>query len=226
MQIFTKKQAIRYMDVLKCSALFCGLEDAVILAMAARPGVGCAKYAAHQTICSDETEPRAFGILLKGVAEVYKTSGTGELLVSRLGCGELYGVASIFQGMKERRVYPTRVVATKSVTALLISEEAIMLMFRQDERILKNYVSYLTDRIYYLNSKIDGLIRPNAKESLYHYLVQNAKGGKLALKMTALAQALNVSRATLYRALQALEDEGAIKKTGSIIEVTESRKNE
>ena len=96
---------------------------------------------------------------------------------------------------------------------------------REDSTVSFNYIRFLSGRVRFLNEKIDGLVSQNAPASLGNYLALNAEpsGGKLIVRPTgsisALAEQLNISRASLYRAFDTLERGGLIKRNGREIEI-------
>ena len=49
----------------------------------------------------------------------------------------------------------TRVIARSPCTALFLSRELVDELLMQDPRFARQYIAYLSDRIYFLNSKID-----------------------------------------------------------------------
>jgi hypothetical protein len=79
---------------------------------------------------------------------------------------------------------------------------------REDSEAAFNYIRFLTDRVRFLNKKIDGLVAEGAVASLRHYLLQNAAASgdrrivRPAGSLSALAEQLNIARASLYRAVR------------------------
>lgn len=218
-QTIVSKQAEKHMDVLQGSILFEGLDRCEILAHLSGEGVSFKRYKARSKIFFPGMSAARLCILLEGGAHVSKRSGNKTLRMSELAPGAVLGTASLF-AHENTRPYPTHVHAGADACLLEIAEPALLLMFQHDTRILRNYLRYITDRIYFLNARIDNLICPSAKDRLYLYLMQNANENKLKLDMTALAQALGISRATLYRALDSLEQTGVIRRRGKEIMLT------
>ena len=63
------------------------------------------------------------------------------------------------------------------------------------------------------------MAQTGAEGKLARYLLTVPSGGPLRLSATDLAKRLGISRASLYRAFDALERTGAIRRTGKRIEV-------
>ena len=81
-----------------------------------------------------------------------------------------------------------------------------------------NYVRFLSDRIRFLNRKINLLANSSSENSLIGYLL-NAAGRfgeefRLEVSYTELARNLNIGRSSLYRAMDDLEEKNIIKRKG------------
>ena len=77
-------------------------------------------------------------------------------------------------------------------------------------------IIYLTEKVRYLNGKIDFFTAGSTKAKVYEYLVRAAdERGNAAptVSIKRLAEQLDMGRASLYRALDALSQEGKIEKT-------------
>ncbi len=183
------------------------------------PELTCRRYAAGEVILSPQCGVRALMVLLKGSVVVEKRAGEGLLRMNELSAGALFGLASLFSGEKAHP-FPTSIIAKKNAEALIISESALRRMMQRDFRLTEHYIQYLTDRVHFLNERIEGLICPSAEERLLLYLTHHAEGGKLTQGLTALAQSLGMSRASLYRALSKLEQEGRIHREKRCIAIT------
>jgi CRP-like cAMP-binding protein len=81
----------------------------------------------------------------------------------------------------------------------------------------QNYLRYLSGRIRFLSARLQALAAGGAEGKLSRYLLENAAEGALVCPATELAQRLGISRASLYRAFQALEDAGLIQRRGKTI---------
>jgi CRP-like cAMP-binding protein len=100
---------------------------------------------------------------------------------------------------------------------LFLPEELIVWFMRRDPIITENYITYLSDRIWFLNTKISALTAGSAEQRLAVFLLEQ---GSVSSSMTDLSHQLNVGRASLYRALDVLEADGYIRKGSKSIEVT------
>lgn len=213
-------QAKKYAVLLKDIFLFRGFTGIELAALLRTPGICVSRYAAGETLLSPSCSHPQLCILLRGAAVVEKQSGESLLRMRELGPGAVFGIASLFLD-EEQRPYPTHITALKNSSMLVIPEPAFKALLEKDFRFTENYIRYLTGKIHYLHSRIDGLILQDASERVLLYLEQNAKDHRMVQGLTQLAQALSVSRATLYRALNTLEQGGRIRRNGREIELLE-----
>ena len=162
------------------------------------------EYKKDQVIYSRYDFERSLGILLSGRIRVEKPNSA--LLISTLRAGETFGAAAMFH---QESVYVNELTALTDVRVLFIAQELLEWIMHRDSRIAKNYISYLSERILFLNRKLETLSAGTAEKKLARYLLQQ---GQINCSMTELCAKLNMGRATLYRILDQLEARGAIQK--------------
>ena len=83
----------------------------------------------------------------------------------------------------------------------------------------RNYLRYLSGRIRFLSGRLQSVTQAGAEGKLARYLLANAVDGAVNISATDLARQLGLSRASLYRAFDALEQANLIRRTGKTIEV-------
>lgn len=170
------------------------------------------EYAKGEVIYDPHVFSRDLGVLLSGKVRVSK----GELAVSRLKPGELFGAAALFN---EAPDYVTTLTALVPCTVLLFTQERVEQMMGEYPQIQRNYITYLSGRIRFLSGKLEELSGPRAEDKLLHYFSQHSIDGKAELdcSMTELAHRLDMGRATLYRALETLENQNRIQRMGKTV---------
>lgn len=218
------KNPAAYSNICQSAFLFAGLTGAETAELLNTPGVTVEHFEAGSPIRTRQDAIGSLGILLYGAATVEKRSETGKILMSILGPGDLFGAAALFGA---HDAYVADITATKSVWALIVPERTLTAMMKRDFRVAENYLRYLTARIRFLSDRIDGFAEGSVEERVMHYLEQNAENGVFCpgYPLSALADALAISRATLYRALDALTTDGRIRKDQKIITILEGRKS-
>ena len=130
-----------------------------------------------------------------------------------------------------RDYFITRVIARSPCTALFLSRELVDELLMQDPRFARQYIAYLSDRIYFLNSKIDAFTGGSAESRLAAYLMDNLAQADTAepcvhmrTSMNQLTQSLDIARASLYRAFEQLEEAGAIRREGRVVSILDQQK--
>ena len=172
----------------------------------------------------DETHFRhCLGIILSGEVRVDKLTPDGKRMkMSVLLPGECFGAAAMFQN---RDRYATILTAEKSTEVLFLPEELILWAMHRDFTITENYIRYLSNRIWFLNEKISSLTAGSADQRLAMFLVEHSDAdGRLSTSMTDLSRQLNIGRASLYRALDSLEEKGLIQRGTKTLTVTDKER--
>ena len=160
---------------------------------------------------------RSLGILLEGELQVKKEN----LLVSTLQPGDVFGAAALFNEEKE---YPTVLAAKTECRLLLIPQEKIRWLLRTSGEFAEDYVSYLSGRIRFLSARLDTVSADRGESKLARYLLSADCDGIVTQSATQLCQRIGVGRATLYRAFELLEEDGAIRRDGKTICILDRQK--
>ncbi len=206
-------------DIEKCAAgvrknrLFSSLSEQALKRVCNDDGCYINSYQKDNTIYCKADFRSAVGIILSGSVSVYKTVGKRRTLLNILKEGDIFGVASMFGEVES---YVTAIVAKESTEVIFITHEICEELVRSEPDFAVAYISFLSDRIRYLNKKISSYTAPSAAAKLAGYLLQE---NRRRLNMTQLASALNIGRASLYRELDELEAAGIIKKDGQDIQI-------
>lgn len=177
-------------------------------------------YAPGEVIVGQGAAFGKIGIIMEGSAEVYKQS----MLMRVLHQNSIIGAATMFTDKKSA----TCVLTSKGCRVAFFAQEVFTEMLRRDFVLVKNYIRYLTERIHFLTDRIESVSMPTIEEKVMNYLIKNAHGGRFVPEygMGKLAEALAVSRASLYRVLDKLEAEHQIKRMKEEIIITADCKEE
>ena len=180
------------------------LPDAVrVSEILAMPGVQTADFADGDVIFADGT-PAALGVLVRGGAE-------GEVLLRTLAAGDAFGAATLFCAESAG----TRVRAKGDARAVFLPRSAVEAVFAADPRAAVGYITFLSEKIAFLNARLATFTAENAEARLAGYILR-ASGSSDAftpgMPLSRLAELLGLGRASLYRALDALCAAGAIEK--------------
>lgn len=154
---------------------------------------------------------RAAGIVLSGCLQV---TTAADVLLTVMQPGQMFGVASLFN---ENETYVSKISAEKKSVVMFLSAAQLEAIFREEFFICRNFLTFLSGRIVFLNQKISGFAATTPREALLIFLTSQAVASEaydffLPCSRLQLSKRLNMSRATLYRALDALKADGTLRE--------------
>ena len=166
------------------------------------------EYAKNDTILSYEKSQERIGFVLDGECAVYKAREKDDILLRNLKKTDSFGILTLFS----QEEFPTLVKAKKSCRILFITKPDFLSLIHSDSQIAMNVISFLADKVSFLNKKIAMLSGATVEEKVENYLnVQyKAFGEQFAFNAAAVACQINIGRASLYRVLRKLEESGII----------------
>lgn len=150
-------------------------------------------------------------ILGTGALSVFREHGEARVLLNEINAPGLVGAASLF-GQAE--AYTTTVMAKKRCQVLLLKQSLMDELVRENGDFAVKYISFLSDRIRFLNKRIASFTSGSAAARLAQYLLSHNKDGKCEVNRMKLAAELDIGRASLYRAIDALAGNGLIEANG------------
>ena len=159
------------------------------------------------------------GIIKSGSAIVKRNNETGNSVNMRtISSCELFGAASVFGDWREGS---SNIIALEDCFVYYINEPLFRELLVKFPTVSLNYISYLSDKIRFLNRRIDALAAGSTQNKLYEYLVSASSNGnaKLDISMSELARRLKIGRSSLYRDINSLEESGLIKRVGQIFKI-------
>lgn len=139
--------------------------------------------------------------------------------------GGVFGVAGLFNSARQ---YVSDITAVKPSRVMFLSQSLLHRLFCRDVRVAENYISYLSGRICFLNNRIDFFAGGNVEYRLASFLLtvslqnRTPEEFQLPCTMSQLASMLNMGRASLYRAFNALTADGLIRRSGKTIVILDS----
>ncbi len=201
------------LSVLEKCALFRGLDRKQICERLKKCAPVEQAFSLGDEIRTEEKGKQSFGILLSGSLTVY---AAGEALtpLNRLKEGSVFGVAALF-GSPGANTH----IRGEGAGVVLLIEETQAESLWEDRIIRRNLISFLTNRICFLNRKIASFTAKGAEGKLARHLSQCAdeNGACTVESYSLLAKELHLGRASLYRAMDKLEEEGFIRREKKVI---------
>ena len=205
------------MDILSTCPLFNGMSPMEIGHLLSQEGCRLVHYPAGSTIPSE----RGMMMMLTGSVLIEKQSADGRYLRMR----EVWPPQAI--NVSALLAQPPREVSRLSTPdgcrAVELSRALVTQALMEGGTFSVNLVEFLLGRVVFLNKKITALSGHTAASRLELYLAENAvqKDGvsqvQLPFSLSEFAEHLCVGRASLYRTLDAMEQQGRIRRKGRTI---------
>lgn len=170
----------------------------------------------REDIISEEQNGVAcIGLILRGSAKV----APGEQgAVSTIGRGAEFGICNIFV----REDMPTRLTAKTALKAAFLPKDVFAGLLGENRVLMYRYIRLCNQKMLYLAGKLRLMSISDSTERFAFWLMHNGKNGHngavmLSFSKDELARRLGLSRASLFRAISKLENEGIISSIGNKI---------
>lgn len=205
-------------ELVSKTELFRGSPPSVLTRILAVSDCTATEYEKNEVVYDKTNFYRSLGIVLEGRLRVTKENADKRpIVMSTLQRGAIFGAAALFNSEPE---YATKITAIDRSRVLFLPQRLVKRMIEREPDIAENYIRYLSERILFLNRKIYFLTAGTAEQRLAGFLLDNLAVGEFSempMTMHRLADALNMSRASLYRAFDELTASGAVSKQGKLV---------
>lgn len=194
----------------KNTFLFKNVDTDIIESMLLEISVEKQHYEKGDIICSPENFDKKIGFISQGECVVARRSG-GDLIPLNLAKKyDSFGVITCFSDHED---FPTLVTAKTACKVVYIDRDTLKALVERSSLISLNIIRFLANKVTFLNDKIATFSGGCIEEKLASYiLTMSKKLGTLEFEFNKKksAEALNCGRASLYRAISALESCGYI----------------
>ena len=112
----------------------------------------------------------------------------------------------------------SRVVSKTKSEILFIAEERMTDYLLSDKDLNMSYITFLTEKIRFLNRKITTFTTPTTESALVKYL-SNQKEDELTIVAAKLSKQLNIGRSSLYRAILELQKKNIIEYKNGVLKI-------
>lgn len=130
-----------------------------------------------------------------------------------------FGAASLFGNSD---CYISEIIAKTDLEVLFVTEDELTALFIKYPQTAINYIAFLSEKIRFLNKKLNVVSSSGTENTVFKYLtsIANENGEIKSFKnMSLISKSLGISRASLYRAISDLEKNGYIIKENNYIKV-------
>ena len=164
---------------------------------------------------ADHPGVRELGVLLKGHVEIQSADSGRTVILHEMTAPSIFGAAALFC---EKDIPMSRIEVKGDARILYVPAEAVTALLDEDKDFRRAYLTFLSERVRFLNRKIRCFTAGSAERRLALWLVSEESDRiLLPASVTALSDMLDIGRASLYRALDKLESEGLIRRNGKEI---------
>jgi len=204
--------------LIACCPIFQGISPQRLRELLANK-VELRRFQKEEIIYSPKHFEESLCLILEGSAAADKH---GSVLLNTFQPGSCFGVATLFSPSKR---YVTTVKAKTTCLAALFPAALMEELMEKEPLISRNYISFLASRIHFLNRKIDQFTAVSTEEKLIYYLLEQLENSNpicMSLSYAKLADMLDLSRSSLYRAMDALEADGILRKEGKLLYILDA----
>lgn len=178
------------------------------------------QYNKGDLVVSNYDQAHYLGIILEGKLNVQKIQANGKsTTLAQLGVAQLIGEAVLFS---DEKTYPSTIYAAEFCRVLFIPKEELVRLFILDNPTTISFIESLSNRILFLNKRIESLSLGTIRQKIAHYLLDEEKKQrsltiKLPFSRQVWADHLSIPRPSLSRELIFLRDQGWISFSGKEI---------
>ena len=183
-------------------------------------------YKRGETIFSSSTTEKCLGFVLEGCLEVKKNSSElNSTVINKIDQFGSFGILSILSVED----FPTKIIAYKNSSVLYISSADFTRLVNNYSQIANNLIHFLANRIIFLNKKIETFSGTRVEDRLCAYLISESKkrnSSTFPINLSKTSEEINAGRASIYRVLSSLVDEGIINIDNKKITILDTTKLE
>jgi len=178
------------------------------------------EYKKGDVVFNEDTYCNFLGVVIDGEIDIKSyTFLEKEYLIYQANNKMLFGEIVIFSRFPH---FLGTGIATKNSRVIIIQKDMLLMLFRLDEAILKNYLEMTSDRAYMIQQRNKLLANKNIRDRIIYYLtseakIQNSKAIHLTQTKEAIALHLGIPRPSLSRELINMETDGVIAVDGKYI---------
>ena len=196
-------------EFLKNSFLFQGLKQADLETLLKNNEPTFASYKRGDRIYSS-TDKKLVGFVVSGKCEIRRIKPDGsKTVLNSLSTHQSFGILSIFSSEE----FPTQIFALTNCEILYFTDAQIEHFVNNNLQISKNLINFLAGRINFLNKKIATFSGTRVEDRLAAFILcEREKYGEdsFSFNCQKTAEEINAGRASVYRALTSLEEQGFV----------------
>lgn len=207
-------------EILAKSFLFRGLDIKTVSHIIKEISPQQKTYKRNDLIYPSPNDKEAVGFVIQGKCEIRKPrSDSGKTVINILSPGDSFGILSVFLDEE----FPTEIYASVNCSILFFSKEQIISFVNNYSQISTNIITFLADRVNFLNRKIATFSAKSVESKLAAFILDECErqsSDTITFNAKKTSEEIGVGRASVYRALASLQDSGLIIFTNKQIIIT------
>ena len=204
------QRSCNLIELLKHLFLFQGVSDNDLKCLISKITFSEERFERGATIYSPTNFTEKIGFIIDGKCEVRKVHPDSTYTpINVLKKHDSFGIISVLNDTPE---FPTHIVALKDSAALFISKSDFLLLL-SFPIVSLNVCKFLAKKVVFLNSKISTFSCSDVEEKLANHILivsNETESNSFIFNRKRTAELLNTGRASLYRALDSLKQDGII----------------
>ena len=200
----------KHSDFFKKTFLFNGIDDYTLDSLLDKITIAERNYQKGEALYTPTNFEKKIGFIFSGECVVGRQTSTSVIPLNLLKAYDSFGILTCFSKHDE---FPTVITAKTATTVLFVMADDLKLLLAQNSTVSLNLISFLTQKINFLNEKIAAFSGGSIEEKLASYILSLKKKHdslEFEFNKKKSAEALNCGRASLYRAIDALCSAGLI----------------
>ena len=178
------------------------------------------EFKSREIIYSPNDYEEKIGFIISGECTVEQIKSDGKKVpLNTLSKGDSFGVLAV---LSDKPQYPTLITATKDSAVVFVTKNELFSILEKCPTVSKNLIKFLCERINFLTEKISTFTSSTAEDKLANFLFRQylALGNlEFPFNCQKTTKALNMGRASLYRAIAALSEANVIKQKNKTIKI-------
>jgi CRP-like cAMP-binding protein len=197
-------------EILAKSFLFRGLDIKTVSHIIKEISPQQKTYKRNDLIYPSPNDKEAVGFVIQGKCEIRKPrSDSGKTVINILSPGDSFGILSVFSDEE----FPTEIYASVNCSILFFSKEQIISFVNNYSQISTNIITFLADRVNFLNRKIATFSAKSVESKLAAFILDECErqsSDTITFNAKKTSEEIGAGRASVYRALASLQDSGLI----------------
>ncbi|SCJ05458.1 Global nitrogen regulator [uncultured Clostridium sp.] len=187
------------------------------------------RYNKGQILFQEGDNCENIGIIEDGIIQLERIYSSGKSIVlAKLSKGDVFGEALV---ISSKALYPATVIAKSDCKILFINKKEIIKLCSNNEKILENFLTLLSDKVIMLNKKVKSTSLKSVKHKVIDYILEKSSESnsniiKLNESKEDIAAYLGIPRPSLSRELIKLRDENSINFDRNTITILDMEKLE